>query len=142
MKRTLSFAPTENVVQLTMAPLPLVTVSALPFWEKLALPLATTGKVGSANTGENGKHPRKATATARTTSRTARPPLILQLHFSTRHPHDRHGVCRDQYLHWVRAENCGQPSYCRGSMVEQCRIGNISMDAGPSKVERVVSPLY
>ena len=42
LKRVDSPAPMEKVFQLMMAPLLLVTVSALPFRAKLALPLTTT----------------------------------------------------------------------------------------------------
>jgi hypothetical protein len=53
----------ENLFQLIIAPLLLVTVRTLPLWAKLALPLATTGSVGNAWEFEA-----KQAATARTSS--------------------------------------------------------------------------
>ena len=46
MKRVVSFAAMEKLFQLMMVPLVLLTVSRLPAWLKLALPLTTCGPVG------------------------------------------------------------------------------------------------
>ena len=46
LKRVVSFAPMEKLFQLMMVPLVLLTVSRLPAWLKLALPLTTWGPVG------------------------------------------------------------------------------------------------
>src|SRR5487761_2449191 len=46
LNRVVSFAPMEKLFQLMMAPFVLLTVSRLPDWLKLALPLITCGPIG------------------------------------------------------------------------------------------------
>ena len=66
MKLVVSPALMENLSQLMMAPLLLVTVRTLPAWLKLAAPLTTTGFTGLDRTGAAMKH----AATAATPRRT------------------------------------------------------------------------
>src|SRR5487761_2778259 len=69
LKRVVSFAPIEKLFQLMMVPLVLVTVSRLPAWLKLALPLTTCGALGLDQAGAETKQAEIAAAIRRLRAR-------------------------------------------------------------------------